>query len=112
MDKALFEKARVNVLQKRENELQEVIHEEVREEYEHLIFESEKLLVDAASLEKINLLYKQCLKLPSIRMYDAPYIFRQANILSNYIKTRRYHPQELKELEDFVMRRRALKCRE
>ncbi|MBS3169205.1 hypothetical protein J4210_01870 [Candidatus Woesearchaeota archaeon] len=109
MDIKLYKQAKQNIQKQREQELREEIQEDVKEEYERLKFESEKVIADEAILAKIKILHQKCSKLSAIQMYDQPRIDHRADILEMYLKTKRYHPRELKELEAFVKRRLELK---
>ena len=105
MNSKLYQQAIQNVDNRRKQELFQEIEDEIQDEYHLLKFESEKITADAATREKIRSLHRQCRRLPTIQMYDAPHISKQVRILENYVKTGKYHPRELKELEEFVQHR-------
>ncbi|OGQ34557.1 MAG: hypothetical protein A3A72_00200 [Deltaproteobacteria bacterium RIFCSPLOWO2_01_FULL_38_9] len=104
MDEKLYEQATKAVLQRQKNELAE----EIKDEYHLLNFESEKVEMDAPTRKRVKLLQAKCSKLSPIQIYDLQRISSQAEILKNYLKTGRYHQNELEELGLFVKRRREL----
>lgn len=98
MNKKLYEEAKENVLLQRNEDLKE----EIKEEYEALLFESQKLAADKEMLVYLKKLLKKARKIPVKSMGSAYYMNHLKGKIITMIEEGKYHPRDLKEVEGRV----------
>ena len=92
----LYQQARKNVHDRKE----QTVREEITKEYQRLLYNSQMLKVDKETLFKIK---KLKTSLPSAHsMGGAAMRHHILGILDDYIKSKKYHPTTLKEIENYT----------
>ncbi len=95
---SLWQKAKVTVQKAKEAELKT----EIREEYNKLKFESEKINANEEVLAEIKKLYDKMCKISTTGMGHNYILRHNRELLKEMIERKKYHPKELEELRRFV----------
>lgn len=101
MNKKLYEKAKRNVESERARELKE----EIKHEYDRLVWESEKKVLDVKTRKKVEQLLERASATPATSMAGG---YLRHGLISNaksILENRKYHPKELKKLENGIKKR-------
>ena len=101
MNKKLYEQAKSNIMKEKDEEFKE----EVREEYKHLIYLSQMVKADAKIIKKVESLKKKVNKMGARSMADGYYINHLQGEVGRIIEKGKYHPDNLKRLEEKVKER-------
>ncbi|MBU0666991.1 MAG: hypothetical protein ABIC91_05330 [Nanoarchaeota archaeon] len=101
MNKKLYAQATQNV----DFEIEDEIKERIQEEYEGLLFESEKKLADEKTLQKIKGLYEESKTIFPRNWGDAYPTHHKKQALEEYAKTGIYNPNKLLLIEKWIKSR-------
>jgi hypothetical protein len=104
MNKKLYEQAKKNILKEREREFKE----EVKEEYEHLVYLSHMKKADVNIMKEIKEFKRKLDKTSIKNMGDSYYLRSLKGSVQEIISTKMYHPKDLKILIKKVNKR--IKC--
>ena len=110
MAKSLWQKARENIEKQREAELLEEkkwARQEIRDEYNRLKHESEKIRLDKKGLDELRELYKQFCKISPKGKWDAYSLHYGRESIRDSIKAKKIHPRLLKAIKAKIRSRIA-----
>ncbi len=98
MGQSLYQQAKNKVLRERERKLKE----EIKEEYQRLLYESQMKKVDRVALNKIREIYAKAKRVP-VQSHGGGYIIHAVKgRLEDFIEKKKFHPVTLRKIEKYL----------